>query len=135
MLKTLKNSFTQATLGSLIWITLLATLFNFKQLVPFYYLWHIILIGVLFGLVFGVIYPYLWNYSTFKAVTNILISTVANLCCMFLAVKLYSTAMFQLVQPYWLGIALVTLEGHIVGFYFYSKYQNHQLKKDLNRLI
>jgi len=135
MLKTLKNSFTQAALGSTIWITLLASINNFNQPISFHYIWNILLIGLLLGLTFGVVYPYLWNYSTFKPSTNILISTTVNVVCMFLGLKLYSTDMFNFINPYWIGIILLTLVGHIVGFYFYSKYQNNQLKKELNSLI
>lgn len=135
MLKTLKNSFTQAALGSTIWITLLASIHQMNRTIPFSYIWHILLIGLLLGVTFGVVYPYLWNYSTFKSSTNILISTVANVSCMFLGVKLYSIEMFQLVSPYWIGIILLTLVGHIIGFYFFSKHQNNQLKKELNHLI
>lgn len=83
MTHTLKNSFNQATLGSIIWIFLLANISNLKQNIPFTFIWNLLLIGILFGLVFGIIYPYLWNYSTFKASTNILISTVANIFCVF----------------------------------------------------
>ncbi|MGO2084005.1 hypothetical protein [Vagococcus sp.] len=135
MAKTLKNSFTQAALGSTIWITLLTSVYNSNQAIPFKFIWNIIFIGLLLGLTFGVIYPYLWNYSTFKASLNIFISTIVNSICMFLTVRLYSINLFHLVQPYWIGIVLLTLVGHIIGFYFYSKYQNKQLKKELNQLI
>jgi len=135
MLNSLKNSFTQAALGSTIWITLLASIYNSNEQIPFHYIWNILLIGLLLGTVFGVIYPYLWNYSTFKATTNILISTIANVVCMFLGVKLYSEEMSNFIKPYWLGIILLTLIGHIIGFYFYSKYKNKKLKKELTSLI
>jgi len=135
MLKTLKNSFTQTSLGSIIWITLLTSIQNLNQTIPFHYIWNIILIGLLFGVIFGVVYPYLWNYSTFKSSINIFISTIVNVSCMYLSLKLYSTDMLNFINPYWVGIILLTLVGHIVGFYFYSKYQNNQLKKELNNLI
>ncbi|MGY3766167.1 hypothetical protein ACWOAH_06380 [Vagococcus vulneris] len=135
MINTLKNSFTQAALGSTIWITMLATLQFHQRIVPFHFIWNILLIGLLMGLVFGVIYPYLWHYSTFKALTNIIISTCANNICMFIGLTLYSRDMLNIVMPYWIGIILLTLIGHIIGFYFYSKYKNSQLTKELNRLI
>lgn len=135
MLNTLKNSFTQAALGSTIWITLIASIHNFNQQIPFHFIWNMLLIGLLMGTVFGVVYPYLWNYSTFKATTNILISTTSNVVCMFLGVKLYSTDMFNSINPYWIGIILLTLIGHVIGFYFYSKHQNKKLKKELASLI
>lgn len=135
MLKTLKNSFNEAAIGSTIWISLLASIHNFNQTIPFYYIWNILVIGLLLGLAFGVIYPYLWNYSTFKSSTNIFISTLVNISCMFLSLRLYSVVIFDFIKPYWIGITLLTLIGHIIGFYFYSKHQNNQLKKELNNLI
>jgi len=135
MFKTLKNSFTQTALGSTIWITLLASIQNFNQTIPFLFIWNILLIGLLFGLIFGVVYPYLWDYSTFKSSTNIAISTIINISCMYICLSIYSTDMLNFIKPYWLGVIFLTLIGHIVGFYFYSKYQNNQVKKELNNLI
>ncbi|ODJ51517.1 hypothetical protein [Brochothrix thermosphacta] len=135
MTHTLKNSFNQATLGSIIWIFLLANISNLKQNIPFTFIWNLLLIGILFGLVFGIIYPYLWNYSIFKASTNILISTVANIFCVFLGVRLYSIDMFNLMKPFWIGIILLTLIVHIIGFYFYAQHKSRQLKNELNNLI
>lgn len=135
MLKTLKNSFTQASLGSIIWIAALTSIQNFNQVIPFHYIWNILLIGLLLGVAFGVVYPYLWNYSIFRSSTNIFVSTIVNVSCMYLGLKLYSTDMLNFINPYWIGVIILTLIGHIVGFYFYSNYQSNQLKKELNNLI
>ncbi|AQP53579.1 hypothetical protein CBF34_00520 [Vagococcus penaei] len=135
MMTTLKNNFMQATVGSTLWITLIISFRQLNEDIPFHFVWNILGIGLLFGLVFGIIYPYLWEYSTFKARINILISTIANVACGFLGVRLYSVEMFDFIAPYWIGVIGVTLIGHIIGFYFYSNYKNKQLKKELNQLI
>lgn len=135
MFKQLKSSFIQTTLGSTIWITLLATLiFNNKE-VPFTFFWHIIAIGLLFGISFGVLYPYCWKFSTFKAFTNITITTTINSLCGVLSVYLFSTEMFSRLVPFIGGIVLLTFIAHLIAFYFYSHHQNRKQAKQLNQLL
>ncbi|MCY7597310.1 hypothetical protein, partial [Bacillus altitudinis] len=86
------------------------------------------------GIVFGVMYPLLWNYFTFPAPINILISTVVNLGFQVGAVALYSTALLEWIMPYFIGIAFLTLVGHIIAFLFYKKQQNQKLAQALNHL-
>lgn len=134
MFKQLKNSFFQAAFGSLIWITILCSITDLFSQIPFTYTWHLIGISSLVGLVFGVIYPYLWNYSTLKASTNIIICTLINTLCAYAGVYLYSVKMFDFIRPFFIGVLLLTLILHIITFYFYSKYDNKKMAASLNQL-
>ena len=135
MINELKNNFTQTTVGSIIWIAILATIFNFQETTPLHPIWTVIAIGCIFGFIFGVIYPFLWNYSTFKSGINIAISTVLNTIGSTLAVYLFSPTMFNFIKPYIIGIVLLTLIGHTLGFYAYSKMENRKLAAELNQKI
>lgn len=135
MRKELKNSFMQAGFGTLLWISLLGMIFIGNQTIRVFDLWRVMGIGMIAALVFGIVYPYLWNYSTFKASTNILISTVFNVIAGFSCLYLFSLEMFILVFPFSLAIVILTLVGHIVGFYFYSKIENKKIAGELNRRI
>lgn len=129
------NSFKQATLGSIIWVTLLITMSGSTEVVPLGYMWHIIGIGLLMGGVFGVIYPYLWKYATFKAYVNILLSSILNTMTGFLAVYLYSTTMYLQIKGFFTVVLIITLMGHTLGFYVYGKMQNVKLAQELNQLV
>lgn len=135
MIKTLWKNFLQAFTGTILWVIILITLFRGSQLVPIYYLWNVAGIGILLALTFGVLYPFLWEYSTFKASLNIVISTIFNATAGILSVFLYSRDMFDMIRPYTLFILLLTLAGHILGFYFYSNFQNKKIAKQLNQNI
>lgn len=132
MITHLRHSFIQTTLGSIIWIFLLSTLVYRGLNIPFSYVWNLIGIGVIFGVIFGIIYPFIWNFSTFKASINILLSTIINSFGGLLVVYLFSTDMFNLIKEYTIIFILLTLVGHIMAFYFYSKYQNRKLADSLN---
>ncbi|WP_010176020.1 hypothetical protein [Bacillus coahuilensis] len=125
----LRQSFTQAALGSIIWVFLLGTVAYNGLNIPFHYVWNLIGIGLISGIIFGIIYPYLWGYSTFKAQTNIILSTLINSFGGLLAVYLFSTDMFHFIKNYTIVFILLTLVGHIIGFYFYSKYQNKKISR------
>ncbi len=133
MINHLRQSFTQAAFGSIIWVFLLATLVYNGLNIPFNYVWNLIGIGVISGIIFGIIYPYLWGYSTFKASINIIISTLINSFGSLLVVYLFSTDMFHLIKEYVVLFILLTLVGHIIAFYFYSKSQNKKLAESLNK--
>ncbi|MDT2781167.1 hypothetical protein P7H41_04260 [Vagococcus fluvialis] len=135
MYKQLKQNFIQTTLGSILWFSFLASLIFYNKTVPFNFLWHIIGIGLLFGITFGLVYPYFWKYATTGATTNIILSTIINLLCGLLGVYLFSTEMFSLITPYIWLVTLLTLIGHIIAFYFYSKHENKQQVKKLNQLL
>ncbi|MGX7024188.1 hypothetical protein [Vagococcus hydrophili] len=135
MFKQLKQSFIQTTLGSTVWVTFLATLVFHKKMVPFNFFWHILAIGFLFGIIFGVFYPYLWQYATLKAGTNIAISTLVNVTFGCLAVYLFSPEMFSFIQPYLLLFVLLTFIGHLIAYYFYSKHETKKLANELNHLL
>ncbi|MCY7438853.1 MULTISPECIES: hypothetical protein [Bacillus] len=134
MIKELKHQFMQTAFVSIVWLTLILSITQWSSSIPFHYVWHIIGIGTLAGIVFGVMYPLLWNYFTFPAPTNILISTVINLGFQVGAVALYSTALLEWILPYFIGIAFLTLVGHIIAFLFYKKQQNQKLAQALNHL-
>ncbi|GCF94376.1 hypothetical protein NRIC_22670 [Enterococcus florum] len=134
MIRELKNNFMQAALGSTLWITALTSLFYRQQMIPLSFVWKLFSIGGLLGFIFGVSYPYLWNYSTFQARTNILISSVLNTLGGFLALYLFSSYLFSIVRPYFFPILGLTLIGHTLGFYFYSRYQQQRLAKELNQI-
>lgn len=133
MINELKNNFTQTTLGAIIWLAILRTLFNFQETTALNPIWTVITIGLIFGLIFGIVYPFLWSYSTFKASLNITISTVFNTIGGLLAVYLFSPGMFNFIKPYVIGIVILTLLGHTIGFYFYSKFENRKLAAELNQ--
>lgn len=133
MMRHLKNNFMQAAFGSTVWGALLTLLFTNQTTVPVSFIWRLLAIGSLLGLVFGVIYPYLWEYSVFKARVNILLSTLFNTLCGFAVIALYSAELFSRIQPFFLPILLITLIGHLIGFYFYSNYTNRKLAAALNK--
>lgn len=136
MISNLKNSFLNVSFLGLIWIVFLITTFNLHdEIINFLYIWNLIGISVLMGIVFGIAYPYLWNYSTLKVTTKITISTILNFCCGIGSVYLFSLEVFGFVKPYLLLILVITLIGHIIGFYFFSKYENKKIADSLNRSL
>ena len=135
MKKELKNNFTQTMLGTILWITLLTSFFSNQSTFTLLSFWKIIIIGGIFGLIFGILYPFLWNYSTCKSITNIFICTITNASGGFLSLYLYSSQLFSFVQSYIFAILVLTLIGHIVAFYFYSKIQNRKLAQELNNQL
>ncbi|MFJ7732232.1 hypothetical protein ACIQXF_10105 [Lysinibacillus sp. NPDC097231] len=136
MIKDLKNSFLQVSFLGMIWIVFLITIFNLhEETVRFLYIWNLIGISILMGIVFGIAYPYLWNYSTFKVTTKITISTFLNFFCCIESVYLFSPKVFEIIKPYLLLIVVITLIGHIIGFYFFSKYENKKIADSLNKAL
>lgn len=134
MIKELKGNFFQITSIMIIWVYFLSA-FGKVGGSDYRFFGRIILIGLLFGFTFGIVYAYLWKYSTFKAITNIIISSLVNLFCGLLSVYLFSKEMFDLIFPYTYIMVIITFTGHIIGFYFYSKYKNIILQKKLNRML
>ncbi|MGX6978022.1 hypothetical protein ACWN8V_01925 [Vagococcus elongatus] len=132
MFKHLRNNFTQAFGGTLIWLIILITVFITPKNITLIFLWRLIGIALILAIIFGVIYTYLWEYSIFKASTNIIISTVINVLAGFGSVYLFSSEMFSRLIAYTPYILVTTLIGHIVGFYLYSKFSNKKLAKDIN---
>lgn len=135
MIKELKNSFMQVAFVTTIWILLLVTLLVPNMTITLLGMWRMVGIATLFGVTFGIVYPYLWNYSIFKASVNIAISTVVNAACGLSGVYLFSIKMFHIIFPYTLGILFLTLLGHVACFYFYSKYENLKLAREINNLL
>ncbi|MFJ7406282.1 MULTISPECIES: hypothetical protein [unclassified Lysinibacillus] len=136
MIKDLKNSFLSTSFLGLILIVLLMTIFNLhEELVNFLYMWNLIGISVLMGIVFGIAYPYLWNYSTLKVTSKITISTLLNFSSSVGSVYLFSAEVVGFIKPYLLLILAITLIGHIIGFYFFSKYENKKIAESLNNSL
>lgn len=132
MIKQYKNRFIQGTLLTIIWIVFLTGFTRQTMEVTFF--WNILLISVSLSLIFGVIYPYIWNYSTWIAPISIILSSVINFLTGYFVLYLYSKVLFQLILPYWLAVLCVTLLLHVIFFYFYRKYQNEKMARELNRL-
>ena len=135
MIKELKNSFTQTTLGSMIWIAILTSFFHFPETNTQQTIWSVIGIGFIFGIIFGVLYPFLWNYATFTARIKIMMSSLINTIGGLSAVYLFSPMMFDYIKPYALAIFILTLIGHILGFYFYSSFENKKIARELNQRL
>ncbi|MCU9814527.1 hypothetical protein [Paraclostridium sp. AKS73] len=80
-------------------------------------------------------YPALWNFSSLKAFNKIAISSVINTLGGIIAVWLFSQDMFIFIKPWILEIFILTIIGHVIGFYFYSKWDNTKTSKELNNLL
>jgi len=133
MLKNLKNNFLSTAFCGFILLVFLMTIFNLHHdMVNFLYIWNLIGISVLMGIIFGIAYPYLWNYSTLKVTAKITISTLLNFCSGVSSIYLLSLKVFDFIKPYLLVILVITLIGHIIGFYFFSKYENKKIAASLN---
>lgn len=129
MMKQIRKDFNQVTLIAIMWLTTVTILMRGESLAT----WRLVSLGVLTGVVFGVIYPYLWRYSTFGAPWNVGISTISNIGFQMVALRLYSTTLFDVVSPYLLGTSLLTFVMHVIIFYYYTRYQNKRLVNELNR--
>ncbi|WP_042479149.1 hypothetical protein [Bacillus ndiopicus] len=134
MIKDLKNRFLQVAFLGMILVVVLATILH-EDTVQFLYVWNLISISILMGIIFGIVYPYLWNYSTLKVTTKIALSTFLNFFCSIGSVYLFSAKALIFVKPYLLLVLVITLIGHIIGFYFYSKYENKKIANSLNKAL
>lgn len=136
MIANLKNSFLYVSFLVLISIVSFITIFNLhEEMIHFFYIWNLIGISILMGIVFGIAYPYLWNYSTLKVAAKIMISTLLNFLCSAGSIYLFSPKAFEFIKPYLLLILGIMLVGHIIGFYFFSKYENKKLADSLNKSL
>nr|WP_320024051.1 hypothetical protein [uncultured Acetobacterium sp.] len=135
MTKNLKSSFFQVFTLSLIWITLLITVFFNNQTIQITYLWNVIGIAAIFGLMFGVLYSVLWNYLTLKPIMNILISSVLNMLGGLMAVMLFSAQMFYLIAPWIPGMLILTILLHTIAFYIYARLDTRKKASELNDLM
>lgn len=135
MINHLKQAFFQVFTLTLVWITLLLTIFFNGQTLSLTYLWHLIGIATIFGLLFGVFYSSLWNYLTFTPITNILISSVVNIVCGLASVWLFSAEMFALILPWFPGMLLLSLLLHTLAFGVYAKHDAKKKAAQLNDLV
>lgn len=135
MIKKYADQFVRGTLGSLIWIMVLTTLFFGTPKVSLNFFWKIIGIAVIVSLVFTVLYPYIWNYSIWSARLNIVVMSLLNFVTGYLSLYLYSIDLFKLMQPYWVMVLLVTFGLHVIIFFFWRRIQNKKIAQDLNDLL
>lgn len=135
MIKNLKQSFFQVFSVTLVWITLLLTIFFNGQTITVNYLWNLIGIATIFALLFGVIYSGLWNYLTLKPITNILITSFLNIAGGLTAVWLFSATMFYFIAPWIPGMIMLSLILHTIAFYVYAKIDVKRKAAELNDLV
>jgi FlaA1/EpsC-like NDP-sugar epimerase len=133
MFKELKDQFIQIAFTTTILVVVLFSFLFGNVKINVEFLWHIVGIAILTGAIFGVVYPYCWNYSTWKAHTNIVVTTLINSIGGYSALYLFSEKMFKIVIPYWWGVLLLTSILHVLTFYFYRKNQNQKLINQLNK--
>jgi|GEM_PF-415769 len=135
MLKNLKQSFFQVFAVTSVWITLLLTIFFNGQTIALNYLWNLIGISTICALLFGVIYSGLWNYLTFKPITNILLTSFLNIAGGLTAVWLFSFEMFDFITPWIPGMMILSLILHTLAFYVYAKIDSKKSAAELNNLV
>ncbi|PKM61515.1 MAG: hypothetical protein CVU99_02950 [Firmicutes bacterium HGW-Firmicutes-4] len=135
MIKDLKQSFFQVFAVTTVWITLLLSIFFNGQAIALTYLWNLIGIATIIALLFGVIYSGLWNYLTFKPITNILITSFLNIAGGLTAVWLFSAEMFTFIAPWIPGMLLLSLILHTIAFYLYATVDAKKKAAELNALV
>lgn len=132
---TLKNQFFQVFSITTIWVILLLTLFSQSSSFGISFIWRILGVALISALLFGVLYTSLWHYFTLPASANIMISASLNLVGGLAAIWLLSPEMFSRVLPWTFAMLLLSLIGHVLGFYVYAKQQNDQEVERLNKLL
>lgn len=135
MSQPLKNQFFQVFSLTTIWVTLLLSLFAQPTTFGLSFVWRILGIAFIAALLFGVLYTSLWHYLTLPASANILISASINLIGGLAVIWLLSPEMFSRVLPWTFGMLLLSLIGHVLGFYVYAKKQNDRDVARLNKLL
>lgn len=135
MLKQFRLSFFQTFSITFIWILTLISIFFKNDTLTVLYIWNLVAISLIFSMIFGVMYPVLWNFSSMKAINKIFISSAINLVAGLSSVWLFSSYMFEIIRPWIILMAIATVLGHIIGFYFYSNWENQKNSDDLNRLL
>ncbi|MEO1814914.1 MAG: hypothetical protein ABGU93_04900 [Acetobacterium sp.] len=135
MIKDLKQSFFQVFAVTSVWVTLLLTIFFNGQTIALNYLWNLIGISTICALLFGVIYSGLWNYLTFKPITNILLTSFLNIAGGLTAVWLFSSEMFNFIAPWIPGMMILSLILHTLAFYVYAKIDAKKSAAELNDLV
>lgn len=133
-MKDLKNQFMQTAFLTNIWVLGIIYLFMPSFELSVAGAWRIIGIAVIVAFVFGVCYPYVWQYTTWAAPVNIVITTGLNFIAGFIAVYLFSVEMFNYIRPYWWIMLILNTILHIISFYFYRKYQNKKIADSLNQI-
>ncbi|WKY44535.1 hypothetical protein Q5O14_00105 [Eubacteriaceae bacterium ES2] len=135
MIKNLRSAFFQVFTLSLIWISLLMTIFLSDSQIAISYIWHIIGIAAVFGIMFGIVYTVLWDYLTLKPLINILISSIMNTLGGLTVVALFSMQMFDLIKAWIPGILILTIVLHTIIFYFMAGRDASKNAEKLNTLL
>lgn len=135
MIKQFKLSFFQTFSITFVWILLLVSVFLRDITFSVSNTWNLVGISAISAIIFGVMYPALWNFSSMKAFNKIAISSTINTLGGVVSVWLFSMNMFNIIKPWILAIFILTIIGHIVGFYFYSKWDNNKNSDELNNLL
>lgn len=135
MNKQLKLSFFQTFSMTFIWILLLISIFLNDITFSVNYTWNLVCISSISASIFGIMYPTLWNFSSMKAFNKIAISSIVNTLGGLVAVWLFSISTFNFIKPWIIGIFILTVIGHIISFYFYSKWYNDKNSDELNNLL
>lgn len=135
MVKQFKLSFFQTFTITFVWILVLMSVFFENQTLSILYAWNLVGISVIYAVIFGIMYPTLWNFSSMKASYKIIISSVINILGGICAVWLFSPYMFEIIKPRILEMCIITIVGHVIGFYFYSKWDNKKSSNELNELL
>lgn len=135
MIKQFKSSFFQIFSLTFIWVLLLISIFLGDVSLSVKYTWNLVCIGAISSIIFGVMYPALWNFSSLKAFNKIAISSIINTLGGIITVWLFSPDMFIFIKPWILSIFILTIIGHVIGFYFYSKWDNTKTSEELNNLL
>jgi uncharacterized membrane protein YvlD (DUF360 family) len=111
---------------------LLSVVFGNQQ-VEFTYFWRIIVISILLSLVFNVLYKYIWEYGTWIAPVNILVTSSVNFLTGYCVLYGYSREMFIQVRSFWWEILILTIILHIISFYFWRRHLNKKIANQLNK--
>ncbi|UOW69464.1 hypothetical protein [Paraclostridium bifermentans] len=135
MIKQFKSSFFQIFSITFIWVLLLISIFLGDVSLSVKYTWNLVCICAISSIIFGVMYPALWNFSSLKAFNKIAISSIINTLGGIITVWLFSPDMFIFIKPWILSIFILTIIGHVIGFYFYSKWDNTKTSEELNNLL
>lgn len=123
-MKKIQQTFTQTTLGSIIWIAILTTIFDFPEMT----ILKVVALGLIAGLVFGIAYPMLWQHASFKTRIKLTTSVLLNTVVGSLAVYIVSPLMFHWLQPALIGIFVLTVCLHLVGLSLYMRFEKRLIK-------
>lgn len=133
MITQLKNQFFRAAFLTLIYCLILLTLFTPNAPLSVLGVWRFVAVAFISGILFGICYPYIWQFLTWPAPVNIVVTSLLNFACGFVTVYLISQEMVTVITPYWWAILAIEIIGHTITFYFYRSSQNKKIAAELNK--